>query len=100
MNEILLRENEKVSAVKESPANIESDFDKNELYHIENMSLEDTKEKLEWHKCTFECEQKNTYGIENLNDMTCIHDNKVNNIAECNSIYDIINHPKHTKKIK
>ena len=47
MDEILTHENEKVSAVKESPENFESDFDENELYHIENMSLEYTKEKLE-----------------------------------------------------
>ena len=29
--------------------------------------------------------------------MTCIHDNKVNNITECNLIHDIINTPKLTK---
>ena len=41
------------------------------------MSLEETKEKIEWLKYAFEFKQKNTYGIENKNDMTRIHDNKV-----------------------
>ena len=45
----------------------------------------------------FECELKNTYGVENQNGMTCIHDNKVNNMNECNLIHDMINPPKHTK---
>ena len=39
-----MNENQKVSAEKESPEHIESDFDENELYHIDNISLEDTKE--------------------------------------------------------
>ena len=30
--------------------------------------------------------------------MTCIHDNKVNNIAEFNLLHDIINPSKCTKK--
>ena len=38
------------------------------------MSLEDTKEKLEWHKHSFEFKQKITYRIENQNDMIHIHD--------------------------
>ena len=45
----------------------------------------------------FECELKNTYGIENLNDMERIHDDEVNKIAECNSLDDIKNPPKLTK---
>ena len=40
------------------------------------MSLEDTKEKLEWRKRDFEYELKNTYGIENPNDMTHTYDEK------------------------
>ena len=57
------------------------------------MSLEDTKGKLEWRKRDFECEQKLTYGIDNKNDMSRIHDIEVNKIAECNLPYDIINPP-------
>ena len=45
--DFLLHEIQKVIVAREAPENFESDFDKNELYHIENMSLEDTKEKLE-----------------------------------------------------
>ena len=37
----------KVSADEGAHKNIESDFDDNRLYHIYNMSLEETKEKLE-----------------------------------------------------
>ena len=31
--------------------------------------------------------------------MTCIHDNEVKNISECNLLHDIINPPKRTKNI-
>ena len=37
------------------------------------MSLEETKEKLEWSKREFECKHKNSYGIKNRNDMMRIH---------------------------
>ena len=43
VNEILLQENQKVSAEKGAHENIESDFDENKLYYINNMSLEDIK---------------------------------------------------------
>ena len=95
----MLHENEKVSAMKEAHENVESDFDDNKLYQIDNMSFEDTKEKLEWHKREFECELENTYGIENQNYMTRIHDDKVNKIYECNLLDDIIISPKHTKTL-
>ena len=42
------------------------------------MSLEETKEKIELRKRAFEYEQKSKYGIENQNNMTCIHDKEVN----------------------
>ena len=32
-----------------------------------------------------------------LNNMNCIHDKEVNNIAEWNSLHDILNPFKHTK---
>ena len=47
MDEILLHETQKVNSVKEAPEFLESDYDENELYQVENMSLEETKEKLE-----------------------------------------------------
>ena len=47
----------------------------------------------------FECKQKNTYGIENLNGMTRIHDNILNKIDECNLLHDITNPHKHTKNL-
>ena len=39
VDEILLQENQKLSAAKEENENIESDFDVNKLYHTKNMSL-------------------------------------------------------------
>ena len=45
------------------------------------MSLEETKEKIDWRKRGFEYEKKNSYGIENRNDMTRIHDDEVNKIT-------------------
>ena len=67
------------------------------IYQIDNTRLKDTKEKLEWRKCEFECQLKNTYGVENRNDIMCTHDNEVNNIAELNLLHDIINPNKRTK---
>ena len=46
MDEILLHKNEKLSAVKGSPENVDSDFGWEKLYQIENVSLEDTKKNL------------------------------------------------------
>ena len=43
VNEIVLQETQKVSAQKGAYENIESDFDNNKLYQINNMSLEETK---------------------------------------------------------
>ena len=43
VDEILLYENQKVSAVKEAIERFESNFYENELYQIDNISLQDTK---------------------------------------------------------
>ena len=45
VDEILLNETQKVSAVKEAPKILDSD--ENDIYQVERMSLEETKEKLE-----------------------------------------------------
>ena len=45
----------------------------------------------------FEFKSKSSYGIENWNDITHIHDNKVNYTAECNLLHDIINPSKCAK---
>ena len=58
MDEILLNETQKVSAAREAPENLDSDCDENYLCQVKKMSLEETKENLEWHKRTFECEHK------------------------------------------
>ena len=39
--------------MKAALENVKSDFDDNGIYQIDNMSLEDTKEKLEWRKRAF-----------------------------------------------
>ena len=47
VDEILLNETRKVGAVNhEAPNVLENDYNKNELYQVENMSLDKTKEKL------------------------------------------------------
>ena len=43
--------------------------------------------------------KKNSYGIENRNDMKRIHKNEVNNIAEWNLLHDTTNSPKRAKNI-
>ena len=55
------------------------------------------KKIIDWIKRAFECKKKNSYRIENLNDLTRIHDNEVNNISEYNLLHDIINPPKRVK---
>ena len=45
MDEILLHENLKLSAEKESHEDVEYDSDGNELYQIDNMSLDDKKKR-------------------------------------------------------
>ena len=53
-------------ADKGSHENIESGFYERKLHQIDNMSLDNTKEKLERRKRSFECKIKNTYKIKNL----------------------------------
>ena len=47
VDEILLHENQKVSAEREAPETVDSDFDDNDLYPIDKMIIEDIKKKLE-----------------------------------------------------
>ena len=97
MDYILLNETQKLRAEREEPEFLDSDYDAKNLYQVDKISLEDTKKKLDWRKRAFEYEQNNSYGIENQNDMTRIHNNEVKNIYECNLLHDIINHTKHAK---
>ena len=43
MDEILLHKTQKLSFAKESPEILDSDYDENELYKVQNVSIEDTK---------------------------------------------------------
>ena len=42
-DEILLHETQKLSAAREAPEVLDSDYDENKLYQVERMSLEETK---------------------------------------------------------
>ena len=53
VDDIIFQEYNKVSSGTESQEIIESEFDENDLYRIDNMSIEEKKEKLELHKCAF-----------------------------------------------
>ena len=53
----------------------------------------------EWRKRELGSKLENIYDVKSLNDMNNIHDNKVNNIAECNLLNDIVNTSKCTKDI-
>ena len=39
------------------------------------------------------------YDMKKLNGMNCIHENRVNKIAECNLLHDKINPSKFTKTL-
>ena len=43
---ILLNETEKGSATSKALQSLDSDYDENNIYRVEKMSLEETKEKL------------------------------------------------------
>ena len=50
VDEILLNKTQKVSTAREAEENFDYDYDENDLYHVEKEILEDTKEKIEWHR--------------------------------------------------
>ena len=53
MDEILLTQ-EVIATNHEAPEFMDSDYDANDLYEVEKTSLEETKEKLDWHKRALE----------------------------------------------
>ena len=64
VDRIILNETQKLSSAREAQGFLEPDYDADDLYKVKRMSLEETKERLEWRKCAFECELENSYGIE------------------------------------
>ena len=54
VDDILLNEKQQVSPARETPDVLGSDCDENDLYQVEKMCLEYTKEKLELRKYAFE----------------------------------------------
>ena len=90
--------NKKISAINhEAPDFFEIDNNENDLYQMENISLNETKEIIELRKRALEYES--SYVFENLDKMIYIHANEVKDIAECNLLHDIINPPKIAKNI-
>ena len=73
MDEIIINKTQKLSAAREASAFLDSDYYSNNFYQVDKMSLEETKEKLDWRKRAFEYKQKKSYGIENRNDMMRIN---------------------------
>ena len=61
------------------------------------MSLDDKNENIEWCKRAFESDLENKCDTEIQNVMTCIYGNKVNKLAECNLLHDILNPSKRNK---
>ena len=54
VDDILLNETQKVSSAREAPEFLDFDFDENNVYQVGKISLEETKEEIEWRKCVFE----------------------------------------------
>ena len=97
MDKVILQENKKLSAKDGAHGKIDYVIDENDLYEIDNMSLDKNKENAEWRKYAFESELENKYDIEIQIGTACIHVNEVNKISECNLLHDILNPPKITK---
>ena len=97
MDELLLNETQKGSAARGAPKHLDSDFNENYLYQVEETSLEENEEKLEWHKRAFECKLKNSSGIEKWNYLIHIHEKEVNKTAKWNLLHDIINPTEYIK---
>ena len=62
MDKILLTQEVNVTN-NEAPEFLDSDYDANNLYKVDEISLEETKENLDWRKHVFEYENKNSFGI-------------------------------------
>ena len=83
-----------LSVEGEARENINSEVDENNIYDIDNMSLDKNKEI---HKRSFESKAEYIYDNKIQNGITCIHGKKVNIIAECYLLHDILNSLKRTK---
>ena len=74
VDELHMVKSQKVSAVNhDAPEFLESAYDANDLYQVENMSLVETKAKIELRKPALEYE--NSYVIENWDWLIHIHNN-------------------------
>ena len=67
------------------------------MYDVDKLSLGESHKEL--CNCEFRSKLKNNHDMKSFNDMNCIHDIEVNNIAEFNLLLIILNTSKHTKII-
>ena len=95
VDEIILQKNEKLSVEDKTREKINDEVDEDEIYELDKISLNENK----WRDFAFDSEPNFIYDTKIMNDLNHIHDNKVNNIAECNLIHDILNPPKLTQNI-
>ena len=97
VDEILMNETKKISSLNHEALEFsENDYDENDLYQVENLSLDETKEK--WTNVSMHLNKK-AHTWWKKNKMIYMHDNEVNNIAEWYLLHDITNPPKHAKNI-
>ena len=64
VNDIILNETQQFSPARKAKDVLDSDCDENDIYQVEKMCLEDTKEKLELRRCAFEWKQKIHMGLK------------------------------------
>ena len=65
MDEIIPNKTQKISAANhEAPEFMDSDYDTNNLYQFDKMSLEETEENLDWRKHAFEYKKKIHMGLK------------------------------------
>ena len=64
VDDILINETQKVSAERKAPGFLNSGCNENDLYQVDKISLEESKEKIERRRAEFEYKLKNPYGFE------------------------------------
>ena len=97
MDEIIINETKKVSAANhEAPEFLDSNYEANDLYQVDKTTIEETRENLTDVSVCLNTKRKIILN-KKWNDMMHIYNNEVKNIAECNLLHDITNHPKRAK---
>ena len=79
----------------ETHENIDDEFDEYYIYKMDKLSLDENI----WCDSVFEGKLEIINDMKILNSMNHTHNNKVNNIAKCHLLHDILNPSKQTKNI-